>query len=369
MRIVVSALLTAVLAASAAAQTSYYADLDGTVETPANGSTAGGWARITLNPANTVTYEVHTWGISGTAAHIHQAAVGVAGPVIVTLAGGPSVWTGTSPALTAAQVLSLQTLGLYVNVHSSAFPGGEIRGQLEGRPRRFASFDNGKQEVPVNASVNTGTGKFDVDLATTNMAYTVTWTGASGTGSHIHNGPPGVSGPIDIPLVGGPVTWTGTALGIGDGLFSDLQAMAEYSNIHSSSKPGGEIRGQIVPSGIKYGDTALMPMDFEITGAPVSGGTINLAITGGNPASLAMIMVALGPGAALVKGVPFLLNPGSIIITGVFVPLNGAGAISFPNVLPDIGATLDVYLQVFSTTGGPVKASNGVRLPLVDLPF
>ena len=369
MRIVVSALITAVLAASAAAQTSYYADLDGTKETPANGSTAGGWARITLNPALTVTYEVHTWGISGTAAHIHQGAVGVAGGIIVTLTGGPSVWSGTSAPLTAAQVTSLQTLGLYVNVHSAAFPGGEIRGQLEGRPRRFASFNNAAQETPPNASVAKGTGSFDVDLATTNLAYNVTWNGTGGTASHIHNGPPGVAGGIDIPLVGGPLTWAGTSLGIGDSLFSDLQAMAEYSNIHSALKPGGEIRGQIVPSGIKYGDTALMPMDFEITGAPVSGGTINLAITGGNPSSLGMIMVALGPGAAIVKGVPFLLNPGSIIITGVFVPLSPAGAISFPNTLPDIGATLDVYLQVFSTSGGPVKASNGVRLPLVDLPF
>src|SRR5689334_19207974 len=65
MRIVLTALLATVLAASAAAQTSYYADLDGTQETPPTGSAAGGWAHVTLNPGNTLTYEVRTWGVVG----------------------------------------------------------------------------------------------------------------------------------------------------------------------------------------------------------------------------------------------------------------------------------------------------------------
>jgi hypothetical protein len=170
-------------------------------------------------------------------------------------------------------------------------------------------------------------------------------------------------------LLGGPTTWTGTEFAVGDAQWTDLQTLANYANIHSAAKPAGEIRGQIVSSGIKYGDTALMPMDFDITGAPVSGGTINLSISGGNAGGLGMIMVALAPGAGIAKGLPLLLNPGTIIVTGVFVPLNGSGAIAFPSVLPDIGATLDVYMQCFCTTGGPLKASNGVRLPLVDLPF
>ena len=68
MRFVVPALLAVALAASAAAQTSFYADIDGTKETPANGSTAGAWAKVTLNPGNTLTYEVHSWGLTATAA-------------------------------------------------------------------------------------------------------------------------------------------------------------------------------------------------------------------------------------------------------------------------------------------------------------
>lgn len=68
-----------------------------------------------------------------TAAHIHQAPPGVAGPVIFPLTGAPGGMTYVSVdnfSLTPAQGLTLTTGGYYVNVHSQAFPGGEIRGQL-----------------------------------------------------------------------------------------------------------------------------------------------------------------------------------------------------------------------------------------------
>ena len=368
MRFVVPALLAAALAASAAAQTSFYADIDGTKETPANGSTAGGWARVTLNPGNTLTYEVRTWGISGTQAHIHDGPIGVAGSIIVPLTGGPTVWTGTSAAITAAQVTKLQTLGLYVNVHTSAFPGGEIRGQLEARPRVFGAFLNAAQETPPGTSTNKGVGSFSVDLATNDLSYNVSWTGTA-TSAHIHDGPVGVAGPINIPLIGGPSSWVNISGGIDAATFTGLQTLGEYANIHSASKPGGEVRGQIVASGIKYGDTALIPVDLDVTGAPVSGGTMTINITGGTPFGLTSVLGSLGPGAGLLKGQPFLLDAGTLFLSGVLLPLDGTGSLSLPVVNADLGVTADIYLQVFDITGGPLEASNGLRLPLVDLPF
>jgi CHRD domain len=369
MRFLVSALLAAVVAASAAAQTSFYADLDGTKETPPNGSVAGGWARVTLNPGNTLTYEVRTWGITATAAHIHDGPAGVAGPIIVPLTGGPTAWSGTSGAITAAQVTKLLTQGLYVNVHSLAFGAGEIRGQLEARPRTFAAFINAAQETPVSTSTAKGTGTFSVDLATNDLTYNVTWNGTGGSAAHIHDGPVGVAGGINIPLIGGPVTWAGTAAGIDILTFTGLQTLGEYANIHSIAKPAGEIRGQIVSTGIKYGDTALIPLDLNVTGAPVSGGTMTLEISGGTPGGLVSLLGSLGPGGGLLKGQPFMLDAGSLLIVGVILPLNGAGALSLPVTNTDLGASVDFYLQVFDISAGPIEASNGVRLPLVDLPF
>ncbi len=369
MRFVVSCLLVAALSAPVAAQTVFYADIDGVQEVPANGSTAGAWARVTLNLDSSVTYDVRAWGLAATVAHIHDGPIGVGGPPIVTLAGGPTVWSGTSLPLTVAQVADLRSLGLYVNIHTAALPAGEIRGQLETRPNRFGAFLNNDQEIPITASAQTGTGTFDIDLVTLDLAYSVIWTAANGTAAHLHDGLPGVSGGIAFPLLGGPMAWTNSTGPVGETDFDSFQAGGLYANIHTAANPLGAIRGQVIPNGIKYGDTALMPMDLDITGAPQSGGTISIAIAGGNPGGLAQLMVALGPGAALVKGLPFLLDPGSLIITSVLLPLDGAGAITLPFTLPDVGATFDIYMQTFATSGGPLKASNGVRLPLVDLPF
>jgi CHRD domain len=75
---------------------------------------------------------VNTSGVNGTAAHVHQAAAGQNGPPIVTLVKtGPNSWQvpqGTT--LTDAQFQAYWDGLLYVNVHSDANPGGEIRAQL-----------------------------------------------------------------------------------------------------------------------------------------------------------------------------------------------------------------------------------------------
>jgi hypothetical protein len=73
-----------------------------------------------------------------TAAHIHQGVAGVAGPAKVPLPLGPALGqtsaitsgTGTPVPLFSVEDIVLNPTGFYVNVHSSVYPGGEIRGQL-----------------------------------------------------------------------------------------------------------------------------------------------------------------------------------------------------------------------------------------------
>jgi hypothetical protein len=106
--------------------------LSGAEETPpVTTTTASGVAIFAFDPATRqLSYEMATYGVTATAAHIHRGAVGVAGPVaypLTTPAAGSSVGAVTLSVSDEALLLSG---GLYVNVHSAAYPGGEIRGQI-----------------------------------------------------------------------------------------------------------------------------------------------------------------------------------------------------------------------------------------------
>jgi uncharacterized membrane protein YgcG len=113
----------------------YVAVLTGAQETPAVDTTAFGIARFVLGPDMKMTYEVHFTPLKAnfTAAHIHRARAGAAGDVIYPLAAPAAdkagVLAGTLD-FQQADVADLDNQGLYINVHSEAFPPGEIRGQI-----------------------------------------------------------------------------------------------------------------------------------------------------------------------------------------------------------------------------------------------
>src|SRR5882672_5871182 len=95
------AVALALFGAAASGQTLFRADLSGAPVVPPTATTAGGYADFTLNANDTLTYFVTTWLVSGTSAQISTGAVGVNGPVLFTLSGGPTVWSGTTAALSA----------------------------------------------------------------------------------------------------------------------------------------------------------------------------------------------------------------------------------------------------------------------------
>ncbi len=108
--------------------------LQGSQEVPPVSTTASGTGIITINPDRSVIGSITTSGINATAAHIHEGATGTNGPVIVPLTKtSDNVWSVSAGAkLTDAQYASHVARNLYVNVHSAAHPGGEIRGQITG---------------------------------------------------------------------------------------------------------------------------------------------------------------------------------------------------------------------------------------------
>jgi len=120
-------------------------ELAGAAEVPGPGDPDGsGTATITVNPGQEeVCWEINAAGIElpATAAHIHVGAAGVAGPVVVTLSapdasGSSSGCTTVDVDRDLAKAILKNPEDYYVNVHTSVFPAGAIRGQLSKSGRR-----------------------------------------------------------------------------------------------------------------------------------------------------------------------------------------------------------------------------------------
>jgi CHRD domain len=107
--------------------------LSGAQEVPPVTTNATGSGTIVIWADKSVSGSVTTSGVAGIAAHIHMGAVGKNGPVIVPMTKtSDNEWTIQAGAkLTDEQYASFKAGDLYVNVHSAANKGGEIRGQLK----------------------------------------------------------------------------------------------------------------------------------------------------------------------------------------------------------------------------------------------
>jgi hypothetical protein len=136
---------------AAAADFVFYANIDGTNEVPGNNSPALGFmAGVYDDVANTFAFN---WNItnnligtpSAPGAHIHNAPAGSTGPIVFNFASGAwnltgsATWTG----LSQAHIDALFASELYINFHTTAFPGGEVRGQIVPTPGVLALAGSG----------------------------------------------------------------------------------------------------------------------------------------------------------------------------------------------------------------------------------
>lgn len=125
-----------VWSAAHAQMTAYKATLNGASETPKTATSGQGSAEVNADAATKqLSWRVQYSGLTGPAmaAHIHCGAGPTAnGPVAVPLGQSPNLAspiTG-SGKMTDAQFADLQAGNCYVNIHTAANKGGEIRGQL-----------------------------------------------------------------------------------------------------------------------------------------------------------------------------------------------------------------------------------------------
>ena len=127
----------------------------------------------------------------------------------------------------------------------------------------------------VGADDATGTGEFTIDTETGAISGIVTVSGTTGvpTVAHIHDGAPGVAGPILIPLDSND---DGTVWTIPEGSALDaagIEAFEQgnlYINVHTEENPAGELRAQLPASGGGDGDAG---GDTDTAGGDGTDGT------------------------------------------------------------------------------------------------
>lgn len=232
----------------------FSAKLDGAQQVPAVTTNAKGVASFVLNSTrDTMFVNASFVGLSGgvTAVHLHNGAAGVSGGVALDLMPMLSgnklngIITGTNLSSNLANLIKSD---IYLNVHTAANAGGEIRGQVKLETDwHFSASLNGANQVPAVTTSAYGLGSFNLSLDKGMLRYHVVCQGLSGaiTGAHLHYGVAGTTGSVAEALtVSGNVlmgTLTPTLATI-DSLFAGKL----YVNVHTAANANGEIRAQLM---------------------------------------------------------------------------------------------------------------------------
>jgi len=111
----------------------------------------------------------------------------------------------------------------------------------------FKADLSGAAEVPPVTTAAKGTATATLDTAAKTLNWTVSYTGLTPTGGHIH-GPAaaGANAGVLVPFSGSMASPIKGSATLTDAQISDLEAGRTYVNLHTADNKGGELRGQLV---------------------------------------------------------------------------------------------------------------------------
>jgi hypothetical protein len=218
--------------------------------------TARGTFTGTLTKSDTgavLTWQLSFSNLTGdaTAAHIHIAARGVSGPVVVPLcAPCTSGVTGTSN-INATVLDAIQSDRAYVNVHTKTNPAGEIRDQVSPVARLNTTLRAAQERPKPKGKVNRAKGAFTLSITRRGSSAVLAWrltfsrlTGKA-VAAHIHSGARGKAGPVIVPLCAPCKSGVRGQATVSTSVLNALESGRTYVNVHTRKNPAGEIRGQL----------------------------------------------------------------------------------------------------------------------------
>ena len=239
------------LAPSFTASTTFNITLQGNQEIPMVDTMSSATAIVEIDeslPAFKVTLDA-SMVTDATAAHVHDGDIGTNGGVAFGLTDmGNGIFLLEQTDITAGLLNDLLSGEWYLNVHTPANPGGELRGQITpANIEVYGVVPTGGQEVPAVTTDANGTGAITLNTTTGLIIGTINVFNITPTMAHIHAGDVGVNGGVVISLIdAGNGVFTVPADTVLNMAQMDLmQAEGLYTNFHTAENPGGEIRGQI----------------------------------------------------------------------------------------------------------------------------
>lgn len=317
-------------------------------EFPVPAVSSTGTAQVTINlVSGAVSGSVTVTGFTSTAAHIHNAYAGNAGAVVIGfVANGSTANRWDAPAnalLTADQVDRLLAGALYLNVHSAAFPAGEVRGQLKPQGVQVVHAPmSGAQEVPPVTTSASGIAAVTINTLTNRATIHLNSTGVDdAVMAHIHTGAAGANGPVLIALTKDSVNmghWSAEEQSIAAADLTAFNGGNWYANIHTPANTGGEIRGQIVaPSSAPAATLAQLQSTVftpSCAGCHTGGGATlpaSMNLTSASASFAALVNVASVQQPSLMRVAPnnvagsYLIHKleGAATITGSRMPQGG----------------------------------------------
>jgi hypothetical protein len=342
--------------------------LSGANEVPAVATAATGLGTLTLEGAQ-LTYRVAYSGLSGpaTAAHIHGPAPATAGAGVLFglsgAAGTAGVLAGTQ-TVTPDQFVALVTGQTYVNIHTTTFGGGEVRGQV--MPLRIPVALSGGAEIPAVATSGAGSGV--LTMIGNKMFYDIDFGGlpTPATAAHLHGPADATAGASPLFGMSGAAGTAGTLKGL-QTLTPEQVAMLlagnTYVNVHTSAHPGGELRGQAIPlqfSAFATGAAELPAVDTPAT----ASGVMTLV---GNQFSYNVTYSGLSANAtaAHIHG-PADVTQSAGVLFGLTGASGTAGVLAgVATLTPDQVVTLmtgKAYVNIHTTAHGGGEVRGQVRL-------
>jgi hypothetical protein len=236
--------------------TAFDVTLVGEVEVPAGDPVATGTATVRLRAGQgQLCYKLTATGLGGpaAAAHIHKAAAGAPGPVVIPLAT-PGADGKAGGCVTVARPLVAQILAApasyYANVHTAAFPGGAVRGQLTGTSPAMAGTTISIELKGTSEPNATGSAvlRFRKDVGQVCYRLHAANVTLPTTGAHIHRGAAGVNGPVVVPFDapgadGNSSGCSPAAASLIDEVLGNPSGF--YVNVHTKEHPAGAIRAQL----------------------------------------------------------------------------------------------------------------------------